>query len=874
MPRPGHRAGTACAARSVGATTWRLRMGRMLGVAGLMALAACGGGGSDGAGANPPSTVAPPPTATPLASASSNHFPLDANGVAVYTSTAGSEVVVVRVAGTQALPDQQTATLLRRHEPNIPAAFERGYVATEAGLRQHAAAGADAIERAFDGSYVMRWPAFAGDRHVQLDTSIDPGVDVDSDGRPDRLALRADVTVLGLEIVSTAAGSFNQALRVQQVLRRTLRPSSGLPEQQLVTTTDTWYAPGVGIVRQAQAVQGEGAGNTATPVTQSLLRYRFGTRSNDNEAPALLSVQPGAATPVRPGTEVQAVFTEEMDAASFTPQSFSVVGPDGRAVAGTLRVAGSTAHFAPAQALAAGSHRVVVGADVRDLLGHRLGDERSSFFMVDASAPQVVSHWPTDGTLNVALSATVTITLNEAPARASVDTRTVRLMLDGATVPASVSVDTGSSIALQPTAPLQRGRRYEVVVEGLQDPAGNPLAQGLRFGFHTTPGRYASPERVLPPANGSIGATTVAAGDVTGDGIPDVVYGDRGDDIFPDAVYLRAGRADGQLAPPVRLTLSPELLASPTQRCYMSGLAIGDLTGDGRADLAVTSPNCGALVLRQTGTGSLEPAQFLNELMQVLRVADVNGDGRLDLVGVQNYWNKVFVWLQQADGRLALDQTPGLGNVAGRDLALGDIDGDGRIDLVVALRAQDTATANIAILRQGPDGRFELDRHLSTGSIRGIWGLAVGDFNGDGRLDIAGTTFANAPASVFLYLQAADGSFPAATLLPTMDGAFGVLAGDVNGDGRLDLVVQHEGWFHVGLYLQTATGTMAAEELYASTGRSLEVQSVALADFNRDGLPDIVTAASVLWQVPLPSGATPSSAARAWRSFSLRSGTP
>jgi hypothetical protein len=270
----------------------------------------------------------------------------------------------------------------------------------------------------------------------------------------------------------------------------------------------------------------------------------------------------------------------------------------------------------------------------------------------------------------------------------------------------------------------------------------------------------------------------------------------------------------------------------------------------------------------------LEPGQFIEELIQVLRIADINCDGRLDLVGVQNYWNKAFVWLQQTDGLLVLDQTPGLGDVAARDVAIGDIDGDGRPDLIVALRAQDAITANIAIFLQQPDGRFAPPRYLSTGTNYGIWGVAVGDFNGDGRLDIAGTTSANKPAPLLVFLQTADGSFPAATALPTMDGAYGVMAGDINGDGRMDLVVHHEGWFQVGIYLQKTDGTLAPEELYEAPGRSVNVQVLAIADINRDGLPDIIGPASLLRQVPLGGGGALGAATRAWHQASGRSGAP
>lgn len=837
----------------------------------LVALAACGGGGGGGsteaAGGGPGGAT--PPARVPLATSASRLFPLDSNGVAVYAVTTSTDPVVVRVIGTQLLADQQTATLIRRQDFKAGSDRYRAYTASEAGLRQYAAAGADAIERAFDGSYLMRWPAYPGDSHVQLDTTIDSGMDFDGDGRADRVGLRADVTVLGLETVTTPAGTFTNALHQQQVFKQTVHPSSAKPDQQLITTTDTWYAPGVGIVRQTQAEQGVGAGSA---VTQELVKYRFGTQVNDTEAPSLQTLQPALGSQALPNAVVVATFNEEMDEASFTPKTFTLTDPAGLAVVGTLRASGRSVSFTPTRPLSTGTHRVNIGAAVQDLFGRHPTSETSSSFTVDATAPQVVSTWPAADALNVALNTTIGISLSEAPASASVNTSTVQLTVAGGLVPATVRATT-TGIAIEPLGGLQRGTRYDVVVDGVTDAAGNPIGQRLRFGFETTPGRFNSPERVPAAGNGSIGVPGLATGDVNGDGLPDVVYVDAGDEGYPDAVYLRAGRADGQLDLPVRLNLSSYFQPLSTRRCPITALVIGDFTADGRPDVAVGSWNCGVLVLRQTASGGLEPGQFIDELIQVLRGADFNGDGRLDLVGVQNHWNKAFVWLQQPDGQLLLDQTPGLGDVAGRDVAVGDVDGDSRQDLVVALRAQDAATANIAILRQLPDGRFAPPRYLSTGRVHGVWGVAVGDFNGDGRLDIVGTTLANSPASLLVFLQKPDGSFPMATDVPTLDGAFAVLATDINGDGRVDVVVHHEGRAQTGIYLQTASGALAPEELYENPGRSADVQVLAVSDINRDGLPDIIAAGYVLRQVPMPGKGPLGAAMRAVRHASGRPAT-
>lgn len=833
-----------------------------------IALTACGGGGG---GAE--SAPIPPPTATPIiATASANLHPLDANLRLLYQAGGSDNLpVLVRTLGTRVSASGVSGTAVLRRDFAAGIDTVRIAVVGPGGVQLYAPVGADALERAFDGTDLMRWPAAAGDTYVRLDTTVDSGRDFDGDGRSDRVTLRAVVTAVALESVSTASDAFGNAFHHRQVLTQTVLPSGGGAPTVLETTTDTWFAPGYGPVKTVTA-QRTGTGTTTT-TTESVLQYRVGTKnSGDSMYPTVFGTAPTGRAPGSANAVV--VFSEVLNAEAVTPDRFALRDPAGAAVPGALHVSGREVRFVPAQRLATGVYTATLARQaVQDVFENQAPSDVSWFFIVDATAPAVVATYPVDDAINVQLVTTVSVSFSEPPGRRSVNSSTVRVLSRGLPVAGSLDVN-GNGVSFTPSGGLQRGTRYVVEVSGVTDEVGNPMARDLRFAFETTPGRFGSPERVPAAGNGSIGAASLAAGDINGDGIPDIVYADVGDDGYPDAVYVRMGRADGQLDPPVRLNLSTYFQATPTRRCPITALAIGDLTGDGRADVAVGSWNCGVLVVRQTASGALEPGQFIEELIQVLRIADLNGDGRFDLVGVQDYWNKAFVWLQNTDGVLALDQTPGLGDVAARDVAIGDINGDGRPDLIVALRSQDVITANIAILLQQPDGRFAPPRYLSTGTTRGIWGLAVGDFNGDGRLDIAGTTFANKPASLLVFLQAADGSFPAATAIDTMDGAYSVMAGDIDGDGRMDVVVNHEGWFQVGIYLQKADGSLAPEELYEAPGRSVNVQVLAIADINRDGLPDIIGPASLLRQVPLRGGGALRAATSVGQRASGRSGAP
>jgi alpha-tubulin suppressor-like RCC1 family protein len=324
-----------------------------------------------------------------------------------------------------------------------------------------------------------------------------------------------------------------------------------------------------------------------------------------------------------------------------------------------------------------------------------------------------------------------------------------------------------------------------------------------------------------------VAADAVAIGDFTGDGRLDVAVATRGA-YTTQSVALLVQTPTGALADPQRLTAHTGELA------WVSAAA-GDIDGDGDTDLLVGSSN-GIDVFEQAD-GGLKPPRLI-EGLQVYEVdlADINGDGKLDLVVDTAFTSGLRTMLGLGGGEFGPPVEVSTGDWPYAELEVGDVTGDGIPDLV----GHHVSTLHV---RAGNgDGTFApaVAYPLPPYADGGL-GLALGDFNGDGRTDVAMTNGRNNPASyVFVLNQTSAGTFGAAVQLPSLDLADPLEAADMNLDGRMDLVTAHTGWDYAGVYLQLPDGTFAPEQL-EYTGRWYYNSSGALdvGDVDGDGLPDI-----------------------------------
>lgn len=324
-------------------------------------------------------------------------------------------------------------------------------------------------------------------------------------------------------------------------------------------------------------------------------------------------------------------------------------------------------------------------------------------------------------------------------------------------------------------------------------------------------------------------AQSVALADYNSDGNLDVAYNNN----LSNNVAIRLGDGTGGFNPLDSNELS--ILTGPR------AIAVGDINNDSNPDFVVANNTSGTVSVRlgndsggftaaadvTVGTGPISVA-----------IADFNNDGKRDFVAANSTagQNSVSIRLGNNDGTFTSPATPQVSvGVQPFAVAVADFNKDGKMDFVTANRSGGSASVRFG----NGAGAFVTPVEVSAGSVPSA--VVVGDFNNDGNTDFA---IANSSSNtISIRLGNGGTGFTNTTDVAVTQSPQAIAVGDFNADGKLDFIAGNSGAGNTTVSLRLGAGTGAfTVPTIAEIGVARNPISIAVADFNKDGELDFVTA--------------------------------
>ncbi|MFN5430799.1 MAG: FG-GAP-like repeat-containing protein [Cyclobacteriaceae bacterium] len=433
--------------------------------------------------------------------------------------------------------------------------------------------------------------------------------------------------------------------------------------------------------------------------------------------------------------------------------------------------------------------------------------------------PQITGFTPTSGPVGTAVTITGT-GFNSTPANNIVYFGAMRATVTAAT-------------ATQLTVTVPTGATYQpitVLVSG--------LVGYSKFPFSTTYPGWGKVDvtSFLPKVDFATGASpgSIAIGDLDGDGKADLAMTNFSSNTL--SVFRNTGTTS---------TISYAAKIDFATGAGPKSVTIGDLDGDGKADLAVTNYNSYTLsVFRNTGTpGAISYAAKIDFAISAfpssVAIGDLDGDGRADLA-VANGGNGTLSIFRNTGmpGTISyaakIDFATGLGPVS---LAIGDLDGDSKADLAVANFDGNT----ISVLRNtGTPGTISYAAKIDFATGSGPKSLAIGDLDGDGKADLAVANGGISTVSVFRNTgMPGTISYAAKRDFETGLAPGSVAIGDLDGDGKADLAVANINSNTVSVFRNTGTPGTVSYEAKTDFATGSGPYSLAIGDLDGDGKADL-----------------------------------
>jgi|ERR1035437_1605794 hypothetical protein len=329
-----------------------------------------------------------------------------------------------------------------------------------------------------------------------------------------------------------------------------------------------------------------------------------------------------------------------------------------------------------------------------------------------------------------------------------------------------------------------------------------------------------------PATNYTVGILpySVAAADVNGDGNVDLISANESS----GTLTILTNNGSGSYGSNTTLHTSPGPVS----------VVVADVNGDGTADLICACSVAGSvMVWTNSGNGGFANSGYYfmggNSYPHMVMAVDVNGDGKVDFISANN--NSLAVFTNAGNGNFAAASSPGVGSPS-VSVAAADVNGDGNIDLIEA------NAYSLRVLTNGGNGTFFL---CSTSALPMNWPgrITTVDLNGNGKVSVVVPDYDSGSGKTLVVLtNDGSGNFGSNATYTVGNGPIYVIAADINGDGKEDLITAN-GAASGTLTILTNNGGGFGFNCTLNAG-SLSLGVVQAADVNGDGKLDLIASIS------------------------------
>jgi len=431
--------------------------------------------------------------------------------------------------------------------------------------------------------------------------------------------------------------------------------------------------------------------------------------------------------------------------------------------------------------------------------------------------PTVSSVAPTRNLRNAPRTSNVAFTLSQTLNAGSGSALKVFGSRRGGLLTGSTTVS-GSTVTFDPGTDFQPGETvYATLTTAAQNTSNQALAQAQVVSFIAAVGGGSGTFTAAPSLTVPTNGQGAAIGDINGDGLADVVVGAGNNTL---QTFRNLG--GGSFAAPVSVATGN----GPSQ------LVLGDIDNDGDLDAVVPSFDAGGVSVHRNVGGLLGAATLLTagSNPRMVALADVNGDGFLDILTTNVSSSNVTLNLNNA-GTFAASTVAAAVGANPYALAAADLNGDGRMDFVTA----DYGSNNLSVRLGAGNGTFTAAANVS---VTGPFGMALGDLNGDNIADLVSVNRFGTTA--YVALGAGNGTFGAVSFVTVGSNPIDVNLGDVDADGDLDIITANFAGANVSVLRNSGTGTFPTAAATYTAGTNPFV--VASGDLDGNGSLDIVCA--------------------------------